>query len=146
MLNVFTIGFTQTSAADFFSKIKTNHVKLVIDVRLNNISQLSGFAKGKDLKYFLKEICDVDYVHDLELAPTQNILKSYQNKEISWEAYADKFNELLAKRRIENNFDLGKMDGACFLCSEKTAHMCHRRLVFEYLKNHAKLDATVFHL
>lgn len=146
MLNIFTIGFTKTSASEFFSKIKDNNVKTVIDVRLNNVSQLSGFAKGKDLKYFLKEICDVDYMHNLDFAPTQSILRSYQNKEISWESYAGKFNELLAMRRVENNFDLKKMDGACLLCSEKTAHMCHRRLVFEYLKNYAKLDATVFHL
>jgi len=146
VINIFTIGFTKTSASDFFSAIKKNNVKVVIDVRLNNVSQLSGFAKGKDLKYFLKEICDVDYVHDLDLAPTQNILKPYQNKEISWSEYADKFNELLVKRKIEKNIDLDKLNGACLLCSEKTPHMCHRRLVFEYLKNYAKLDASVFHL
>ncbi|BCM24346.1 DUF488 domain-containing protein [Methyloradius palustris] len=132
---VFTIGFTQTTAQQFFGNISKNHVSKIIDVRLNNISQLAGFAKRDDLKYFLKEICNAEYLHLPELAPTKDILDAYKKSKGSWEIYEDKFMNLMERRNIENNLSPTVFNNACLLCSEKTAHYCHRRLVVEYLNS-----------
>jgi hypothetical protein len=43
-------------------------VKRLLDVRLNNVSQLAGFAKRDDLAYFLQTICGIEYVHEQLLA------------------------------------------------------------------------------
>ena len=45
-MTIYTIGFTQKSAEQFFEAIKKNNIELLIDVRLNNKSQLAGFSKG----------------------------------------------------------------------------------------------------
>ncbi|WP_313455524.1 DUF488 domain-containing protein [Pseudomonas sp.] len=135
-MKILTIGFTEKKAERFFSLIKLAGAKRVVDVRLNNISQLSGFAKRDDLKYFLKEICDVDYVHLPDLAPTKEILSPYQKKDITWQQYEEMFMNLMAKRNIEKNVRRDLMDGGCLLCSEHQPHQCHRRLVTEYLKEH----------
>ncbi|EIU7166998.1 TPA: DUF488 domain-containing protein [Pseudomonas aeruginosa] len=135
-MKILTIGFTEKKAERFFSLIKLSGAKRVIDVRLNNVSQLSGFAKRDDLKYFLTEICDVDYVHLPDLAPTKEILSPYQKKDITWQQYEEKFMSLMAKRNIEKYVRRDLMDGGCLLCSEHQPHQCHRRLVTEYLKEH----------
>ena len=93
-MKIYTIGFTQKSAKEFFEKIKDNGIELLIDVRLNNVSQLAGFAKGKDLEYFLKEICNCDYVHEIVLAPTKELLDNYRAKITSWLEYEEIFNKI----------------------------------------------------
>lgn len=133
-MKIHTIGFTQKGAEDFFGMIKQQDIHKLIDVRLNNTSQLSAFAKRDDLKYFLKELCDCEYVHIPDLAPTKEILKPYQKKEISWQAYEDKFMNLMSKRNIERYLKSEDFDNSCLLCSEHLPHYCHRRLVIEYLK------------
>lgn len=136
-MKVYTIGFTQKSAKEFFMLLKSSHTKRIIDVRLNNTSQLAGFTKQNDLKYFLKEICDIDYMHAPELAPTPDILKSYRaNKKAGWEKFREQFLELMIKRNIEKYFDKTLFDGGCLLCAENQPHYCHRLLVAEYLKTH----------
>lgn len=146
-MKIYTIGFTEKKAERFFSLIKISGTKRVVDVRLNNISQLAGFAKKEDLKFFLKELCDVDYVHLPDLAPTKEILKPYQNKEISWNSYEGKFLELMAKRNIEKYVSKDVIDQGCLLCSEHQPHQCHRRLIVDYLKSAwNESDATVKHL
>ena len=94
-MKIYTIGFTKKTAESFFGYLKSSGIETLIDVRLNNTSQLSGFAKRDDLKFFLKELCETNYVHMPELAPTKEILKPYQNKEISWKNYEDKFLNLM---------------------------------------------------
>jgi uncharacterized protein (DUF488 family) len=133
-MKVHTIGFTKTSAEKFFTRIRKAGVKRVLDVRLNNVSQLAGFAKKDDLCYFLKVICSVDYVHRSELAPTQEMLDAYKKQNGDWALYEKNFLELMAKRHIEEVIPRDQVDGACLLCSEDKAHHCHRRLVVEYLK------------
>lgn len=133
-MKIFTIGFTEKKAERFFSLVKLSGAKRVVDVRLNNVSQLSGFAKKDDLKYFLKELCDVEYVHLPDLAPTKEILSPYQKKEISWQQYEDKFLDLMAKRSVEKYVKREIIDEGCLLCSEHLPHQCHRRLVADYLK------------
>jgi uncharacterized protein (DUF488 family) len=132
-MKIFTIGFTKTSAESFFARLSRAHVGKLIDVRLNNVSQLAGFAKRDDLKFFTKTICHIDYEHLPELAPTKTILDEYKKSKGPWSTYAEKFLSLMAARKIEN-IDRSKLDGGCLLCSEDKPHHCHRRLVAEYLK------------
>ena len=132
-INLFTIGFTQKSAKQFFDTLKKAGIKTVIDTRLNNISQLAGFTKKTDLEYFLKTIDNIDYVHLLDLAPTKDILDDYKKKKGDWEIYEQKFLQLIAERQIEKKVSPELIDGACLLCSEAKPHQCHRRLVAEYL-------------
>ncbi len=143
-MKLFTIGFTKTSAEGFFSRLSNARVNKLIDVRLNNVSQLAGFAKRDDLSYFAKTICGIDYEHLPELAPTQDILDEYKKSKGAWSVYAEKFLNLMVRRQIED-LDHTHFDGACLLCSEDKPHHCHRRLVAEYLK--AKWDdVEVIHL
>jgi uncharacterized protein (DUF488 family) len=134
-VKVFTIGFTKKNAEEFFGRLKRQGLVRVIDTRLNNVSQLAGFTKRDDLKYFLKELLGIDYIHMPLLAPTKDILDSYKKGSQTWEDYEIQFNGLIESRCIETKVDKGLVDGACLLCSEPTPHRCHRRLVAEYLKN-----------
>jgi uncharacterized protein (DUF488 family) len=133
-MKIFTIGFTKKSAELFFAKLKSAGVKRLIDIRLNNISQLAGFAKQDDLRYFAKAICDIDYVHLLDLAPTKDILDAYKKNNGNWKLYQSNFLELMKIRRVEDNVARALLDGGCLLCSEDKPDHCHRRLVAEYLK------------
>lgn len=145
-MKTYTIGFTQKGAKKFFALIRDNNISKIIDVRLNNISQLAGFTKRDDLKYFLSEICGAEYVHLEELAPTKDILNDYKKKIITWETYEDKFNNLMAKRNIERTIDKSLLDNGCLLCSEHKPHHCHRRLVVDYLNEHWDTEIEVIHL
>lgn len=133
-MKIFTIGFTKTTAENFFGRITKSGARKIIDVRLNNVSQLSGFAKRDDLKYFSSTICGVGYQHVPKLAPTKEMLDNYKKHKGSWEDYEEKFLDLMAKRKIEE-IDSNNLDGACLLCSEDKPHHCHRRLVAEYLND-----------
>lgn len=133
---IFTIGFTKTSAQRFFQRLKENKIDVVIDIRLNNKSQLSGFAKYPDIEWFLKELCGIKYIHDLMFAPTEKILKSYQKYEIDWCGYEIQFSALMDERNIRKYISAKYRDikdkNICLLCSESTAEKCHRRLVSDY--------------
>jgi uncharacterized protein (DUF488 family) len=134
-LNLFTIGFTQKSAQQFFDVLMNAGVKTVIDTRLNNVSQLAGFTKRSDLEYFLKKIGDIQYAHILELAPTKDILNEYKKNKGDWETYEKKFLQLMSDRQIEHQLSPELVNGGCLLCSEAKPHHCHRRLVAEYLNS-----------
>jgi uncharacterized protein (DUF488 family) len=143
-MKLFTIGFTKTSAEKFFSRLSDAGVKKLVDVRLNNVSQLAGFAKKDDLRFFARSICGAEYEHIPELAPTQGMLDEYKKSKGSWDVYAEKFLDLMARRKIED-IDRGRLDGGCLLCSEDKPHHCHRRLVADYLK-HKWGDVDIEHL
>lgn len=146
-MDLYTMGFTQKSAEQFFNLIKKNDIELLIDVRLNNQSQLAGFTKGRDLKFFLEKICDCRYVHEEMFAPTKDVLSDYKKKLISWADYVIKFDSLLQKRPIEKLF-LKHTDGynrVLLLCSEPTPECCHRRLLAEYLAKNIP-DITIKHI
>ena len=143
-MKIFTIGFTKTTAEKFFSRLKRSGTRRIVDVRLNNKSQLAGFAKRDDLSYFAEELCGMGYRHMPELAPTQDILDAYRKKKEPWSEYEKKFLNLMAERQIER-IDREQLDGGCLLCSEDKPHHCHRRLVAEYL--HQKWgDVEIVHL
>lgn len=142
---IFTIGFAKKSAREFFTKLKETGVSTVIDIRLNNVSQLAGFTKKQDIQYFLEEIAGVEYTHKPELAPTKEILDAYKRKEIDWSEYERQFRRLLTERKIEDIITQQFAHKACLLCSEPTPEKCHRKLVAEYLREHWK-NLEVVHL
>jgi uncharacterized protein (DUF488 family) len=132
-VKVFTIGFTKKSARRFFELLRVSGAKRVVDVRLNNVSQLAGFAKKDDLAFFLQEICGMEYVHLPELAPTQEMLDAYKKERGDWTTYEQRFLELMRQRRVEATVPRDVLADGCLLCSEDKPHHCHRRLVAEYL-------------
>lgn len=116
-----------------------------MDVRLNNVSQLAGFAKSADLAYFLETICGVTYEHDLRLAPTQAMLDAYRKKEMVWAEYESAFRDLMVARGIPGVLDVGAFEAkTVLLCSEATPENCHRRVVAELMQR--EWSATVEHL
>jgi uncharacterized protein (DUF488 family) len=132
-IELFTIGFTRKTAREFFTSLKDAGVRRVVDVRLNNDSQLAGFSKKEDLAYFLREIGGIEYVHLPELAPTQDILDAYRKHKGDWGIYEKQFLDLMARRQVEKTVRPDLLDHGCLLCSEHLPHHCHRRLVAEYL-------------
>ena len=135
-MKLFTIGFTRKSAQKFFGLLSSSGVERVVDVRLNNVSQLAGFAKRDDLEYFLRRVCGIDYVHLPALAPTQEMLTDYRKDHKDWNIYEKQFLDLMRERRIEEEIPREIVDGGCLLCSEDKPHRCHRRLVAQYLDEH----------
>jgi uncharacterized protein (DUF488 family) len=134
-LKLFTIGFTKKPAEAFFTLLSEAGVRRVLDIRLNNVSQLAGFAKRDDLQFFLKAICTIEYHHLPELAPTREILDAYRNGKDGWLRYEREFLELLARRQVERTLPKNLIHHGCLLCSEETPDHCHRRLVAEYLRD-----------
>ncbi|EKO3843046.1 DUF488 domain-containing protein [Vibrio harveyi] len=145
-MKIYTIGFTKKNAERFFSLLKSNGVETLIDVRLNNVSQLAGFAKKDDLKYFLKELCSINYIHMPVFSPTKEILDGYKKKSLDWREYESQFNQLLTERNVHNLFEPVELDGVCFLCSEHEADRCHRRLVAEFIAKNVDVDIEIEHL
>jgi uncharacterized protein (DUF488 family) len=133
-VEVFTIGFTKKRAAGFFGALRQAGIRRLVDVRLNNVSQLAGFAKRDDLAYFLGEICGIEYIHEPLLAPEQEMLDAYKKAKGDWAEYERRFLDLMARRKIEERIDPALFSApTVLLCSEPTAEHCHRRLVLEYL-------------
>ena len=140
-----TIGFTKKTAHKFFDLLRSSGAKRLIDVRLNNVSQLSGFAKRDDIAYFVKELCSMEYVHLPGLAPTQEMLDAYKKEKGDWSAYERRFLNLMAERKIEDKLSPEQISDGCLLCSEDKPHHCHRRLVAEYLRSQWG-DVQISHL
>ncbi|GHH69904.1 hypothetical protein GCM10018793_03110 [Streptomyces sulfonofaciens] len=132
-MRIHTIGFTKKSAEKFFGLLRMSGAATLVDVRLNNTSQLSGFAKRDDLKYFLGALCEMDYVHLPDLAPTQPMLDDFKKQRTGWAAYEGSFLALMEQRGIEETVPQELLNNAVLLCSEDKPHHCHRRLVAEYL-------------
>ena len=134
-MEIHTIGFTKKTAEQFFTLLKDAKIARLMDVRLKNVSQLAGFAKREDLKYFLREICGCEYLHEPLFAPTQEMLDQYKKRKGSWPEYEQRFLALMADRRVEEKIDPSLFSvPTALLCSEPTAEHCHRRLVLDYLR------------
>ncbi len=144
-IRLFTIGFTKKSAEAFFSRLSKAGVKRILDIRLNNVSQLAGFAKRDDLRYFLKALCGIEYMHIPELAPTREILEHFKKEKGEWSVYERDFKALLVRRRPEEIWTEAYFDEACLLCSEDRPEQCHRRLVAEHLADKWK-NVKIIHL
>ena len=145
-MEVYSIGFTKKTAEQFFGLLKNAGIRRLLDVRLNNTSQLAGFTKKDDLQFFLREICGAEYLHEPLLAPTQEILDAYKKRKGSWAEYETGFLMLMSERRVEQELDKSVFSvPTVLLCSEPAADHCHRRLVLEYLKDRWG-DLTIEHL
>ncbi len=148
-MKIYTIGFTKKNAEQFFSLLEKAQITTLLDIRLNNVSQLAGYTKKDDLCFFLKRILNVKYIHSVKLAPTKQILDDYKKNKISWERYEIEYHKLLEERNVKNLFstivNLSK-ETICLLCSEEKSHHCHRRLLAEYLKNNLSKDIEIVHL
>ena len=142
---LFTIGFTKKTAETFFENLEQAGVQKVVDVRLNNVSQLAGFAKRADLEYFLRELAGIDYVHVPELAPTKEMFDALKKNKGDWGDFESQFLDLMRQRRIEKVLDRDLIDRGCLLCSEDKPHHCHRSLVAKYL-NEEWGDISIDHL
>ena len=146
MITLYTIGFTKKSAEQFFELLKKNKVKKLVDVRISNSSQLGGFAKGKDLAYFTKQICGIPYEHIEDFAPTKDLLDRWHKQEVTWSEYEQIYSTMLKERDILRKYGIKAFDGACFLCSEETPEQCHRRLLAEYMQKHSSEEVRIVHL
>ena len=145
-MEIYTIGFTQTTAEHFFSRLAAARVERLLDVRLNNSSQLAGFAKAKDLPYFVRELLGARYEHEPLLAPTQQLLDQYKKQKGAWSTYEQRFLALMRDRQIQDVLDAESFKvPTALLCSEATAEYCHRRLVVEYLADYWP-DTQIVHL
>lgn len=132
MIELFTIGFTQKKAEQFFGLLKQHGVTMLVDTRLKPDVQLSGFAKRNDLHFFMREIVGGSYIHLPNLSPTPEILDTYRADK-DWRQYEVRFNALLDQRDIPEVLDraMFERERCCLLCSEHLADKCHRRLVAE---------------
>ena len=144
-IHLYTIGFTKKTAEQFFELLLKNGVTRLVDVRLNNSSQLAGFAKGSDLQYFLRAIGKMDYVYIEDFTPTKELLDDYKNKRIDWNEYHKIYNNLLIQRNIIEKYNIEDFDCSCFLCSEDQPEHCHRSLLVEFFKSINK-DVIIIHL
>ncbi len=144
-MQIFTIGFTKKSAETFFTTLQDSGARRLVDVRLNNVSQLAGFAKKDDLRFFTRSLCRIDYIHTPYLAPTKDMLDDYKKLKGDWPTYERRFLDLMHSRAIASLAPRELLDGACLLCSEEKPHHCHRRLVAEYLRQHWE-DVQISHL
>jgi len=145
-MEIYSIGFTKKSAGEFFGALKAAGIERLLDVRLNNTSQLAGFAKQSDLKYFLEEICGAAYEREPLLAPTQEILDAFKKQKGSWETYTKAYVALIRSRKVESAISQESFQRkTVLLCSEASAEHCHRRLALEYLQQHWN-DVVIHHL
>lgn len=144
-MRLFTIGFTEKSAEEFFGLLEKAGVRRVLDIRLRNSSQLAGFAQARDLPFFLRRVARIEYLHVPELSPTDELLDGLRKKTITWSAYEPAFRKLMATRKVETRVDRTLFDGACLLCTEHKPEHCHRRLVAQYLQEKWR-DVEVVHL
>ena len=133
-MKIFTIGFTRKSATTFFGLLRRPGLVRLVDIRLNNSSQLAGFTKKDDLKFFVENLNGIAYAHLPELAPSAEILDAYKRTGGDWTRYEQQFLALLDERQTEFRLDRTLIDGACLLCSEASPDQCHRRLVADYLQ------------
>lgn len=145
MNKLYTIGFSKKSAKQFFSLLEQTQAKRVIDIRLNNSSQLAGFTKSNDLEFFLNKILNWKYIYEPLFAPTKELLKNYQKKIITWADYEIEYYKILEQRNIINKIKKDNIINSVLLCSEERPDQCHRRLLAEYLNKNWK-DIEIVHL
>ena len=145
-MKLYTAGISKKSAEEFFTILKKAEVEKIIDIRLNNKSQLLGFSKGGDLKYFCEKCHGIKYEYVPLLAPTRELLKKYQ-KDKDWSFYEAEFLRILKSRPTVDVFQKVSENAQkiCLLCSELSAQNCHRRLVAEYIAGHLN-NIEIVHL
>lgn len=128
-----TIGFAGKTAEEFFSLLQAAGVKQVLDIRQHRGGQLSGFAKHPDLAYFLERLAGISYKHQVLLAPTSELLKTYRTTK-DWNCYEAAFLALLKERDVPHSLEMPPPDAPmALLCSEPGPEKCHRRIAADCL-------------
>jgi uncharacterized protein (DUF488 family) len=146
-MEIYTIGFTQKSAEQFFGLLNEHGIQRLLDIRISNSSQLAGFTKKNDLEFFLRELCGAEYVYQPLLAPPEALMKDFRAKKVDWAGYEDIFNKLMAERHIEEHLSPEFFETrTVLLCSEATPEHCHRQLVAEYLRDRWGDNVEIIHL
>lgn len=145
-INLYTIGFTQKTAEEFFRILVSNGIKKVVDIRLNTSNQLAGFTKHPDFEYFLK-LHEIAYEHNLDFAPTKELFDKYKDKKnkMSFEEYTVEYKKILNIRQCVESERAKDLDKTCYLCSESKPHNCHRRLAVEAIKGDNQ-NINIIHL
>ena len=145
---LYTIGFTKKSAEQFFERIKYYRIQVLVDVRLKNTSQLMRFSHGQDIEYLLQKLCNCEYEHCVNYAPTKEILTDWKKKRITWPEYEERYRALMTERKSVHDFITryyGLYEAVCLLCSEPKAEHCHRRLFAEMVKEQLP-DTEIIHI
>ena len=142
---LYTMGYTQKTAEKLFNLLSEHEIKRLMDIRLHNNTQLAGFTKQNNFKYFIERLSDIEYRHIPLMAPSKDIFDDYMKNGLEWEGYELRFKRLIDQRKIEQLINEDEIDGACMLCCEPEATNCHRRLVAEYLQNYFK-NIEIIHL
>ena len=142
VVTVYTIGFTQKTAARFFGLLREHGITKVLDTRRRPGSQLSRFAHGDDLAWLLAELVPgCDYEHRLDMAPAADLLDRYRGRgpqklKNNWQSYSRNYKKGLRSKNLiaRENREEWAAGRYCLLCSEHEADRCHRRLLADYIK------------
>lgn len=146
MIAIYTIGYTKKSAEEFFSILKRHNIRQVVDIRENNTSQLAGFTKKDDLRFFVKEMLSASYIHLPQFAPDKEIRDRYKEAK-DWQEYESSFLKLMTQRgALETLRKELLIEPLVLLCSELKADKCHRRLIARLLKEYIYAHAETIHL
>lgn len=101
-LNV--ISAYETTAQAFFEQLEAWHVDMVVDIRLHNTNQLSGFTKLHDIEYFTHRILNANYAHDVEFSPATTTLAKYLDHQLTWEEYFAEYAQEMKERNAIQDF------------------------------------------
>lgn len=146
MRKIYTIGFSKKFLREFVKLLKNSQIEKLIDIRLNNTSQLSGYAKKDDLAYIM-ELINIEYVHDISLAPDNKLLSDYKKNLVDWGDYKTRYLNILEERNIKDSInELTNNKTVCLLCSEHKPNKCHRSLLASFIKNNLNEDLDIIHL
>ncbi|MEO2065147.1 MAG: DUF488 domain-containing protein [Desulfurobacteriaceae bacterium] len=145
---LYTIGFSKKTAQEFFEALRKSGVQMLVDIRRNNKSQISGYAKFPDLPYFLS-LFEISYLYLPEASPSKKLLQNFRKERVDWEIYKDVFcNELLKNREflLDVFTELfSRFNVVCLLCSENDYRFCHRTIVATFLREHIE-NLEVLHI
>ncbi len=141
MIKIYTIGFSGKKPEDLVSVLDAVGVRTLIDVRHWRVSKWVPWASSDNLQKLL----GARYKYIPELSPNPDMLLDFKESRVDWGAAEQIFKNLMASRQVEKLFTADGLDKVCFMCTERTAHQCHRRLVAEYLAMHFP-DVSITHL
>lgn len=103
----------------------------MIDIRLK--PQGGGFARKKDLPYFLSAIGNIVYQYVPECAPTPELFNGIKSDMITFTQFRKEYLKLIKVRDMPALFSKKNLSNACFLCYEADPDYCHRKILAEYL-------------
>src|SRR5215213_1673088 len=141
-LHIFTIGYEQTTMADFLAALKQAGVERVIDVRALPLSRRPGFSKSP-LRAALAE-AGIDYVHLKALGTPpdgREAARAGRHEDLE-RIYAGQLALPEAIVAAEQMKELAVEKPSALLCYEREPAQCHRSLLLAA----AVGDAEVVHL